>query len=325
VRLFLDPGTRRWRYALAAAVALAAALLAAGWWLLGRSPVEAARALEVGRGDIEVAILANGTVQPRNRLEIKPPLAGRVEQVLVQEGQVVGRGQIVAWMSSSERAALLDAARARGPEEVKRWEEFYKATPILSPIHGTVIKRNVEPGQSFTSADAVLVIADRLIVEALVDETDIAQVRPKQPAHITLDAYPGETIPAVVEAIAYEAKTVSNVTTYTVDVLPEKVPPFMRSGMTASVAFQITRRENVLRVPSRALERRDGRSYVRVTNGAGPEERAVEAGLTDGKFTEIVSGLSEGEKVTVAPIKTEQRAGGINPFSTWGRSSSQKK
>ena len=323
--LHFNLDARRRRTALIAAAALAVIVLVVWWWFPGRDRVEAERAVEVTRGDIEIAILANGTVQPRNRLEIKLPLAGRVEQVLVQEGQIVGKGQILAWMSSSERAALLDAARARGPEEVKRWEEFYKAAPIVAPIHGTIIKRNVEPGQSFTSNDAVLVLSDRLIVEAQVDETDIAQVQPKQRARITLDAYPDESIPATVETIAYEAKTVSNVTTYTVDVLPEKIPAFMRSGMTVSVAFQVASREGVVRVPSRALQVRDGQAYVQVANGGNREERAVQPGLTDGKYTEIVEGLRAGEKVLLAQIKTEKRAGGTNPFATYGRPQQPKK
>ncbi len=325
MKLNLHLYARRRHTALIAAAALALVVLAVWWWRPGNGDAETAREVEVTRGNIEVAILANGTVQPRNRLEIKPPLAGRVEQVLVQEGRVVAKGQILAWMSSSERAALLDAARARGPEEVKRWEEFYKATPIVSPIHGTVIKRNVEPGQSFTSADAVLVLSDRLIVEAQVDETDIAQVQARQKARITLDAYPDEPLPAAVEAIAYEAKTVSNVTTYTVDVLPEKVPAFMRSGMTVSVAFLVAAKEDVVRVPSRALTVRDGQAYVQVANGGNREERAVQAGLTDGKYTEIVEGLRAGEKVLLAQIKTEKRAGGTNPFATYGRPQQPKK
>ncbi len=305
---------------------LAPIVAALGLWLAtpGRGNSDGEREVAATRGAIEITILANGTVQPRNRLEIKPPLAGRVEQVLVQEGQAVQRGQILAWMSSSERAALLDAARARGPEEVKRWEEFYKATPILSPIHGTVIKRSVEPGQSFTSTDPVLVLSNRLIVQAQVDETDIAQVKPKQKARITLDAYPNELIPAEVGAVAYEAKTVSNVTTYTVDVLPEKVPPFMRSGMTASVAFQIASKEGVVRVPSHALKARDGHAYVLVArDGGAREERPVQTGITDGKFTEIVEGLSEGEKVLIAQLKTEKRTG-TNPFTSFGKAPAKK-
>src|SRR6185436_13241208 len=101
-------------------------------------------------------------------------------------GDWVKKGQILAWLSSSERAALLDAARARGPEEVKKWEELYKPTPMLAPIAGTLIARNFEPGQGVNASDGVLVLSDRLIVRANVDETDIAQLRVGQAARLTL-------------------------------------------------------------------------------------------------------------------------------------------
>lgn len=64
-------------------------------------------------GSIYSAISTTATVQPRNRLEIKPPINGRIEKILVKEGENVKAGQIVAWMSSTERAALLDAAMAQ--------------------------------------------------------------------------------------------------------------------------------------------------------------------------------------------------------------------
>ena len=66
--------------------------------------------VQVVRGDLEVKVTAAGTVQPENRLEIKPPISGRVDEVKVHEGQVVKAGQVLAYMSSTERAALLDAA-----------------------------------------------------------------------------------------------------------------------------------------------------------------------------------------------------------------------
>ena len=170
---------------IAALGALAAGLW---WWKQAGSSSPAYREEGVTRGRIEVTVQSTGIVQPRNRLEVKPPLAGRAEEVLVQEGQTVKKGQVLLWMSSSERAALIDAARARGPEEVKRWEEFYRATPVVSPIDGTVISRKLEPGQSFTASDPLLVIADRLLVEAQVDETDIGLIRLRLPARILLDA-----------------------------------------------------------------------------------------------------------------------------------------
>jgi len=279
------------------------------------------RERKVKRGEIETTIVSTGTVAPKNRLEIKPPIPGRAEDVLVDEGARVRKGQILAWMSSTERAALLDAARARGPEEVKRWEEFYRATPIVSPINGTVILRKIEPGQTFTSADAVLVIADRLIVEAQVDETDIAQVKPKQPSRIVLDAYGGSPIPGWVDALAYEAKMVNNVTTYTVDVQPKNVPPFMRAGMTANVYFILSHKDDALLLPAVAVRKRRDESFVLIRDENGePIEHGVETGVTDGKNIEITSGLKEGDTVLIAQAKARKKNnGGSNPFSAFGK------
>src|SRR4051794_37657463 len=87
---------------------------------------------QIRKGEMKITILSTGVVQPENRVDIKPPIAGRVEKVLVNEGDVVKKGQVIAWMSSTERAALLDAASARGEDELKQWEEMYKPTPILA-------------------------------------------------------------------------------------------------------------------------------------------------------------------------------------------------
>jgi len=67
--------------------------------------------IEAKEGPIEETVDATGEVSPLNRVEIKPPIQGRVEQLLVDEGANLKAGQILAWMSSSDRAAILDAAR----------------------------------------------------------------------------------------------------------------------------------------------------------------------------------------------------------------------
>jgi len=310
---------------LIGSITLTAVAAGLWWWSQASNTSPAYREVSVMRGRIEVTVQSTGTVQPRNRLEIKPPLPGRAEQVLVEEGQIVKKGQVLLWMSSSERAALIDAARARGPEEVRRWEEFYRATPVSSPIDGTVILRKIEPGQSFTANDALLVIADRLLVEAQVDETDLAQIRLRLPAQILLDAYPGDTVPATVGALAFEAKTVSNVTTYTVDVVPTRIPARMRSGMTATVTFLIAAKEKVLQVPTHALRDNDGHKSVLVPDAEGaPREQAVETGLSDGRQTEVLSGLNEGDKVLIAQAKRDKRSGGTSPLSPGARSHTKK-
>ena len=308
---------RKYRWVIGLAVLLA---LGAGayfyWYAIGETQ-PSYREVSVNRGDLEITILSTGVVQPRNRLEIKPPIAGRAEQVLVQEGQNVTKGQILAWMSSTERAALLDAARARGPEELRRWEELYRATPVLAPISGTVILRSVEPGQTFTGNDAVFVMSDRLTVNAQVDETDIAQVKLGQRATIVIDAYPDRPIEAAVAQIAYDAKTVQNVTIYEIDVLPREIPPFLRSGMTASVTFHVASRPGVLLVPSAAVRQRDGRAYVLVPGDkpGAPRQQEIHTGASGGGRTEIVSGLEEGQTVLVTDVRLDSNGvGGGNPL-----------
>lgn len=302
-----------------------AVIVAIVWWAWskGKSASIAYREASVERGDLEMTILSTGVVAPENRLEIKPPIAGRVETVLIKEGQEVKKGQVLAWMSSTERAALLDAARARGPEELKRWEAFYKATPILAPIDGTIILRTIEPGQTFTNQESVMVMSDRLTIKAQVDETDIAQICLKQEARVVLDAYANQPLPAHVDQIAYDATTVNNVTIYIVDVLPDKAPEFMRSGMTANVSFFVASRPKILLVPVEAIKVKDGRSVVLSMSKSRrekPVEKMVEVGVTDGKKTEIVSGLNEGDVVLVPQLTSKGGPGApsSNPFTPLG-------
>lgn len=271
------------------------------------------------QSDIEVVVNATGTVQSQNRVEIKPPTSGRVDEIKIEEGQTVRKGQIIAWMSSSERASLLDAARAVGSEEVARWKELYRATPILSPLNGTLIASNAKPGQTVTSADIVFVVSDRLIVQATVDETDIAQVKPQQVVRIALDAYSKQPFSGHVSRVAYDAKTVNNVTTYQVELVPTTVPDFVKSGMTANVSFLISRREQVLTIPSEAIKTSEGKSFVLVADESEPKmkpvRREITAGLSDGKKTEVVSGIDENDSILVPRFEiAAESAGGSNPF-----------
>jgi macrolide-specific efflux system membrane fusion protein len=285
-------------------LALIAASYGAWRWWDGRQAAQAPAYGEavVELGDLKQSVQATGTVQPMNRLELRPPLAGRVESVLVREGDRVKRGQVLAWLSSNERAALLDAARAQGPEQVKRWEELYKATPVLASIGGEVIARLAEPGQTVGAGDTLLVLSDRLIVMAQVDETDIARVRRGQAAEFRLDAYGDDVVEARVGHIAYEARTVSNVTMYDVELLPRQVPGFMRSGMTANVDFILQRREGVPVLPLDALKRSRRGAWVLLPGAKGsaqPVSRSVKLGLEDGRNAEIVEGLAVGDTVLI--------------------------
>ncbi|MEI7999071.1 MAG: efflux RND transporter periplasmic adaptor subunit [Candidatus Omnitrophota bacterium] len=270
-------------------------------------------------GAIQTVITTTAMVLPKNRLEIKPPVNGRVEQVLVKEGDMVKAGQVLAWMSSTDRAAILDSARGEGQEEYKKWLDVYKPIPLLAPIDAQVIVATTQPGQTVTATDAVVVLSDHLIVRAQIDETDIGKIKLNQDAVISLNAYPDAKINAAVDHIYYESTTVNNVTIYNVDLLPKEIPAFFRSGMNANVDFIVQRKTNVLLLPILAIEKKDDQSFVWIK----PSEKAaavmqeVQTGISDDKKTEIVSGLKENDDVLVKSKKfslKKTKAGG-NPFA----------
>ncbi len=287
------------------------------------SSVEITKEISPAAGTIQTFISTTGTVLPKNRLEVKPPVNGRIESILVQEGENVKVGQTLAWMSSTERAALLDAAEGQGEAELKYWKEVYKAIPLLSPIDGQVIVATTQPGQTVTTSDAVVVLSDHLIVRAQVDETDIGKIKLGQEASVSLDAYPDKKIKTTVEHIYYESQTINNVTIYNVDLFPENVPQFFRSGMNATVDFKAEGRENALLLPVEAIHKEKDESYVllRQNNEKEPVKRLVKLGITDDKNYEVLSGVDANDKIIIKVKKYVLPTSNIggNPFSPFGQ------
>jgi macrolide-specific efflux system membrane fusion protein len=297
------------------------AFLAGGWmlWSRAKTPQVKEKVASPFYGSIEKSISATGTVQPQNRLEIKPPIPGRIENILVEEGQKVKTGDVLALMSSTERAALLDAARLQGEDKLKDWEEIYKAAPLIAPIDGEVIVKAVNPGQTVTSSDAVIVLSDRLIVQAQVDETDIGKVKVGQAAVIGLDAYADMQVKAKVDHIYYESKTVNNVTIYQVDIVPEEVPSEFRSGMSANVRIVQDKKENVLLLSLEVVKQDQGKSFVWISQGHGekPARAEIRTGLSDDNNIEVLGGLNPEDKVVLKlDVSSSKRSKGAKTASS---------
>jgi len=304
---------------IACALLIIAVVVAAFRFNMRREKETDYSSIKVERKDVKLIVATTGTVTPQNRVEIKPPISGRIEELNVDEGVAVKKGQVLGFLSSTDRAALLDAARSKGKAELERWEKLYRPMPIIAPVNGDIIARSVEPGQTVTANDIMFVIADRLIVQAQIDETDIGRVKQGQPAELTLDAYPANTITGTVDQIAYEAQAVNNVTMYMVDILLDHTPPFMRSGMTANILLVTKFAKNVLTLPVAAVLTK-GKDTVVWRNDPGGGKNIihtkVRVGINDGKKIEIVSGLNEGDQVLAPTTRMpEAKKTSINPFS----------
>lgn len=286
----------------------ALALLGGGWsWAKHAGAKKEARRIaelfpvKPARGVLVMKTQATGNIEPENRVLVTPSVGGRAEEVLFTEGQVVDKGQIMAWVSSSERTALLDSLKMSDstPGEKKMVEEAYNRTPVVAPIAGMVVKRAVEPGQSVSAAKELAVISDRLIVKTYVDETDIGAVREDQQADFYLDAFPKDKHEGRVLAISHESSLKDGVIVYEVKILPSGRIPVLRSGMTADVLIITGSKKNTMTIPRKSVKYRDGDALVSVKASAAEKltEKKITVGSTNESGIEVLSGLADTDTV----------------------------
>ncbi|MCA6072066.1 MAG: efflux RND transporter periplasmic adaptor subunit [Endomicrobium sp.] len=261
--------------------------------------------------ELHVEFRENGIVYPRNRLAITPQFPGRIEEILVEEGDAIRKGQIIVWMSSRERASLIDAAMAISEKEHQRWQNIYKPAPIVASMDGFIIARNKEPGQIVSSSDTILAMADDLIVFADIDETDLSRIEIGLKLRMYLDAYPAERFEGVVEHIYHESKSVNNVTVYTIRIKPLEKPKVFRAGMSVIITITAESKKDAMSIPSIFVTEKEQAKTVTIKTGTAKkpifEIREVTTGITDGKFTEIVSGLNASETVVVLSPKPKTK------------------
>jgi HlyD family secretion protein len=220
-----------------------------------------------------------------------------------------------------------EAAIAVAKAEISMQETDIDKTLIHSPVDGIVLKRTVEPGQTVASslqAPILFTLAEdlkRMQLEADVDEADIGSVRSGQLASFTVDAYPGQSFPAVIDTIEYSPNTTDNVVTYTAILRVNNDKLLLRPGMTATAQIVTQEIPNALTVPNAALRYeppkvRNGEGFSitsifmprmprfeKSSNQATSGERSlwvlengqpkmvmVKTGVSDGILTEILSG-----------------------------------
>jgi HlyD family secretion protein len=161
-------------------------------------------------------------------------------------------------------------------------------TTIISPIHGTVISRNVDVGQTVAAslqAPTLFTIAEdlrKMQVDTSVAEADVGKLNPGLASTFTVDAYPTERFRGVIRQIRNAPQTVQNVVTYdaVIDVKNDDLK--LKPGMTANVTFVYAQKDDVLRVPNAAMRFRPppelGLGGGAVRRGPGGAPPAVGAG-----------------------------------------------
>jgi len=326
------------RSRLLIALVVVGALAATGFWLFaGRD--EERRTAVVERGSLDVTIQTVGTLQATGATTVRSVQGGLVDTLGAEPGDIVSAGDIVVLLDiepfdravqiaereleqaefalqSAEQQASDDSGNAEialdvlgAAERVERATvavsdavEARRNAAVVSPRAGTVIEILVREGDAIGANQPVARIASLadLSVIADVDELDLPNVNPGAEARFRLDAFPATELTGTVVSTAPQARQQGGATVFATEITFE--PPDdldIRPGMNADVTIVTAAREDVLLIPESALRTVGDRSFVVVETTDSTEEREVELGYRGSGRVEVVSGLTDGERIVL--------------------------
>src|SRR3954453_17539163 len=180
--------------------------------------------------------------------------------------------------SAQAQIKSAEAALVQAKSQLNSAEVNLAHTVITAPIDGIVISRAVELGQTVNagmSAPTLYVLAadlTKMQVNANIDEADVGRMRPGQVVTFRVDAFPNETFSGSVEQVRLQPTTVQNVVTYQTVIAVPNQQLKLKPGMTANVNIEVSRKSNVLRIPSAATRFRPTADVFAALNQEMPPE-----------------------------------------------------
>jgi RND family efflux transporter MFP subunit len=311
----------------------------------------------------------SGTLTPRVRVGVKPKLPERLDRVLVNIGDRVTAGQVVAVLDRRELDAQVDAARAavavaeasldsteaalanattehtraqnlfeggalprqrleaaetalraataqrnlaranlaQAEAALRRALELQKDATLTAPVSGFIVERNYDAG-AMPGDLPVVVVADlrELKLEAGLSELQAGRVRTGLPAHVTVQARPGETYSGQLAAIAPEVTAQNR--HFQVEVRVDNAKGDLLAGMYATAQIVVEEVNDALTIPREAVTTQNGQRVAFKIVGDALEPVPVVEGLTDGQDVQVISGLAPGDQV-LADARRQYPAG----------------
>ncbi len=304
---------------------------------------------EVTKGNLTETISATGALAALDNVDISSKITGRIVEVLVKENQHVNAGDVLVRLDDTSLRATLAQTEAQlynaeltynrylrlletGAISQSTFDTAYadylvakssrdKAasdvddTVIVTPISGYIIGKPTSVGQTISSGisepQVIMSVAtlDNMEIEAMVDESDIGQVKEGQQVRFTVDAFPDETFTGVVRLISKSAETENNVIYYKVYVTVDDSKGKLLPTMTARAEFIVAEANDVLMVPLNCVYSEGKRRYVKVYDGKTKKTRDVEVTIGLSNDSDIVvsgASLQPGEQLLVKKTVAKQ-------------------
>jgi macrolide-specific efflux system membrane fusion protein len=258
-------------------------------------------------------------------------------------GQTQGQSQVVSVTSATASLAKARAAKEQADQDLAAANATVTATTLRAPIAGTITAINGSVGSNSGSSGSsgsgagstapatgtggssssttttttaatggFLDMANLKAMQVVASfaEADAVKIKVKQAATVVLNADPNTNLAATLTSISPTPVTSNGVVSYSAYFTVQKIPAGTRMGQTANVTVQTAKVTNALYVPSTAVISSAGTYSVTMPNGGGTKQ--VQIGVRGDSFTQITSGLKEGDQIELiqGPIGSGTGAGG---------------
>ena len=295
------------------------------------------------RGDVYDLFSGTAPIEAFAEADVVAKVAGEVRELLTEEGESVPEGTVLAKLDGDRLALELNESKARLDKlksdfrrnvnlrekglisegdfdklkyELEALEASYNLakleldyTSIRAPISGVVSRRFVRVGNTVEIGDPLFRVTslDPLVAYLFVPEREYRRIETGKPVGIQVDALGDTTIFASVTRMSPVVDPETGTFKLTIEISDEtrRIKP----GMFARIGVVVDERKNALRIPRSALLEDDSTTSVYVVQDGVATQREVETGYSDRGMVEIVSGISEDERiVTVGQLGLSEGA-----------------
>ena len=242
--------------------------------------------------------------------------AGTVTAINVQEGAEVAKDDILIGLSGDDLTESIQSASEslRSAEiSMQNLQDAMNNYTITAPINGTIIEKDAKAGDAAKAGDTLCIVYDLSYLEMSinVDELQISSISVGQKVQITADAVQDKTYVGTVTRVSMKGTANGGTTTYPVTIRIDDTDG-LRPGMNANAEIVVAEATNALCVPNAAVMRggyvlvtQDSPSAANAEQGMEAPEGfvyvAVKTGVSDDDYTQIVSGIQEGDTIGYDP------------------------
>ncbi len=260
----------------------------------------------VQKSDLQEYLQLNGNVKADNTISVFPDMSGKLVSVPVTLGTYVKKGQLIAEVDPSVPGSV------------------YAKSPVYAPIEGYITSLPLTPGTTVSTSSEIARIGNikTLQIESKIPEGKIGVLKNNLTAEISLEAYKNETFPAHIFRISPIVDESSR--TKEVYFLFDTNDTRINAGMYVRIKLNTVLHKDIICIPADCIVTDNGKKYVYVvkeglqteavadSDGENSsqskalltvERREITEGVTVDARTEILSGLSENEKIVVSGMQ----------------------